>query len=78
MNLIASFVRLTQEFYGARHITLRAAVGNASTMYFGKNASEETGFLEPGDSVDFWNVSPRNIWVKGATTDCVFWHGDEA
>jgi len=76
MDLIASFVRLTQESTGARHITLRATTGNVSTMYFGKNSDEETGFLEPGDSVDFWNIAPRNIYVKGATTDSVFWHGD--
>ena len=76
MDLVQDLVRLTQETMGARHITLRATVGNASTVYFGKNSYEETGFLEPGDAVEFWNTAPRDIYIKGASTDSVFWHGD--
>ena len=79
MNIIASPVRLTQETYGARHITIRAAIGNDGTVYFGKDSSGfATGYLLAGESAPFYDVAPRNIWVWGTANDDIVWHGDRA
>jgi hypothetical protein len=79
MNIIASPVQLTQETYGAHHITIRALTDNAGTVYFGKDSSGfATGFLEPGDWASFYNIGPSKIWVWGTANDDIVWHGDEA
>jgi hypothetical protein len=78
VSLTTSFVRLTQDAGGAHHITVRAGSENVGTTWLGRDALNYTGFLVSGDSAEFHNISPRDIWVMGTNGDFVMWFGDKA
>jgi hypothetical protein len=75
--LTSSLVALDTESdnQGAYELTLRSQIGNAGTMWFGKDADNVTGFLEPGDSHTFVHIQAKHVYVMGTAGDVVFWTG---
>jgi len=70
-----SLVPLDETVQGYRHLTLRSAPNNG-IIYFGKDTNNITGYLEAGESKDFWNIRPDHIYIIGTPGDLVYWDGD--
>ena len=73
--LTNTLVPLDNTVKGYRHLSVRSASNNA-TVYFGIDEQTVTGFLEAGESKDFWNIRPDHIYIKGTSGELVYWDGD--
>ena len=73
--LTSALVPLDDTVQGYCHLSVRSAPNN-SIVYFGKDEDNVTGFLEAGESKDFWNIRPDHIYIKGTEGELVYWDGD--
>ena len=73
--LTTTFKPLTTERYQMTNLSIRNGAGN-SICQIGRNTESTTGWLGPGESREWQNISPSDMYVKGVAGQIIHWDGD--